>query len=222
MLDDLNIYQPARSQLLERNSPPSQILAWLLESYAHEHIQNKIGFVISMLLSGSSPPSAVERLVHLSVEQWCSLAGAARSIRTTGRASLSPSLAGEMETLLSCLGHLEPRHWPVSLPPLEPPVSVSEDAPQPESASSLGDSSPGTRELWLAALRELQLTMPQSVFDALLRGSQVAEGSGDLWVVRVKSLSAVDWLEKRHLSSIQRTLRRLSGREVRLRFVGPE
>jgi len=74
-------------------------------------------------------------------------------------------------------------------------------------------------QIWSAALGELQLQMTQATFDTWLRDSRLLKNEGSLLVIGVKSGYAKDWLENRLLSTIKRTLTRLTGRTVDVRFM---
>ena len=74
-------------------------------------------------------------------------------------------------------------------------------------------------KVWSATLGELELQMTQATFDTWLRGSRLLKREGDLFVVGVKSGYAKDWLENRLLTTIKRTLARLVGRTVEIKFV---
>jgi chromosomal replication initiator protein len=73
--------------------------------------------------------------------------------------------------------------------------------------------------VWSAALGELQLQMTQATFDTWLRDSRLVRHEGDTFVIGVKSGYAKDWLEHRLLSTIKRTLGRLTGRTVEAKFI---
>ena len=73
--------------------------------------------------------------------------------------------------------------------------------------------------VWSAALGELQLQMTQATFDTWLRDSRLVKHEGDTFVIGVKSGYAKDWLEHRLLSTIKRTLGRLTGRTIEARFI---
>jgi chromosomal replication initiator protein len=73
--------------------------------------------------------------------------------------------------------------------------------------------------VWSAALGELQLQMTQATFDTWLRDSRFLKYEDGTFFVGVKSGYAKDWLENRLLSTIKRTLGRLTGRTVEIRFV---
>jgi hypothetical protein len=232
ILDDLEINEPARSKIADLAPPVSHVLAWLLESFSHEQIQNKLGFVISMLLSSYPPPPATEKLVMLSVRQWNEILVAAREIRQTGQTRISSPLVDSMDGVLERLGHLAPDQWPFTLPqtPPMPPTT------QAVSVSSLASAKPETdrarahlegnaelqeaRELWSRSLEDLRLQMPQSIFDTWLRDSQVIATSDGTLVIQVQSRYAVDWLENRLLGTVLRPLSRLAGREMQVRFEG--
>jgi chromosomal replication initiator protein len=73
--------------------------------------------------------------------------------------------------------------------------------------------------IWSAALGELQLQMTQATFDTWLRDSRLLKYEDGIFVVGVKSGYAKDWLEHRLLATITRTLARLTGRTVEVRFI---
>jgi len=73
--------------------------------------------------------------------------------------------------------------------------------------------------VWSAALGELELQMTQATFDTWLRDSRFLDFKDGILVVGVKSGYAKDWLEHRLHATIQRTLVRLAGQNVDVRFV---
>ncbi|MFQ6102150.1 MAG: chromosomal replication initiator protein DnaA [Anaerolineae bacterium] len=73
--------------------------------------------------------------------------------------------------------------------------------------------------IWSAALGELQLQMTQATFDTWLRDSRLLKCEDGTFVIGVKSGYAKDWLEHRLLATIKRTLVRLTGRTVEVKFI---
>ena len=73
--------------------------------------------------------------------------------------------------------------------------------------------------VWAGALGELQLQMTQATFDTWLRDSRLLKCENGTYVVGVKNGYAKDWLEHRLLATIKRTLARLIGRTVEVKFV---
>jgi chromosomal replication initiator protein len=71
---------------------------------------------------------------------------------------------------------------------------------------------------WQATLGELQLQMTRATFDTWLRGSQVVDFRDNHFTVYVRHAYAVDWLQNRLLSVIERTLRRRAGSGARVVF----
>jgi hypothetical protein len=230
VLDDLQIYEPARTKIAELAPPVSHVLAWLLESFSQAHIQNKIGFLISMLLAGYSPPSDSQKLVVLSVSQWVEISLAAREVRRTGETRVSSNLAEAMGEILERLGHLAPDQWPFVFPETTPAATQGQsrevpawtgcksEAGQVQTHLQGSDELQEARKLWSTSLQDLQSQMPQSIFDTWLRDSQVIAVSDDTLVVQVRSRYAVDWLENRLLETVLRPLSRLAGREMHVRF----
>jgi len=74
-------------------------------------------------------------------------------------------------------------------------------------------------QVWPAALGELQLQMTQATFDTWLRDSRMVKYEDGVLVIGVKSGYAKDWLEARLLPTIKRTLARLTGQNVEIRFI---
>ena len=232
VLDDLGIHEPAHSRIAHLAPPVSHVLAWLVESFSQEHIQNKIGFVISMLLSGYPPPSAAEELMLLSVSQWNEISMAAREVRKTGKTQISSNLTGAMSEILERLGHLSPDQWPFVFPQTPPTATKSRseavsawtgsksEAEGVKAHLRGSDRLQEARDLWSTTLQDLQLQMPQSIFDTWLRDSQVIAVSDDTLVIQVRSRYAVDWLQNRLLETVLRPLSRLAGREMHVRFEG--
>jgi hypothetical protein len=72
--------------------------------------------------------------------------------------------------------------------------------------------------IWSATLGELQLQMTQATFDTWLRGTKFLRLEDGAFVVGVKNAYARDWLEHRLLVTIERTLARLAGRLLGVRF----
>jgi chromosomal replication initiator protein len=74
------------------------------------------------------------------------------------------------------------------------------------------------QQQWQAVLGELQLQMTRATFDTWLRGSQVISCENGTYTIFVHHAYAVDWLQNRLLSIIQRTLRRRAGPNVEVAF----
>ena len=73
--------------------------------------------------------------------------------------------------------------------------------------------------IWSAALGELQMQMTQATYDTWLRDSRLMKYEDNTFVVAVRNGYAKDWLEHRLQSPIKRTLARLSGQPVDIKFV---
>ena len=74
-------------------------------------------------------------------------------------------------------------------------------------------------QIWPAALGELELQMTQATFDTWLRDSRLLKYEDGMFVVGVKNGYAKDWLENRLFATVQRTLVRLIGKTVEIKFV---
>ncbi|MBN1873967.1 MAG: chromosomal replication initiator protein DnaA [Anaerolineae bacterium] len=76
------------------------------------------------------------------------------------------------------------------------------------------------QRLWQATLGELELQMTRATFDTWLRDTQcLGLEDNEQLVVGVKNGYAVEWLESRLYPVIERTLNRLSDRDMQARFV---
>ncbi len=75
-------------------------------------------------------------------------------------------------------------------------------------------------KLWQAALGELELQMTRATFDTWLRDTHcIGYENEDTLMIGVKNGYAVEWLEHRLYTVIQRTLHRIAGKETEARFV---
>ncbi len=75
------------------------------------------------------------------------------------------------------------------------------------------------KKTWQATLGELQLQMTRGTFDTWLKNTEVISFEDGSFIVGVHSAYAVDWLQNRLLPTIKRTLQRLMGRSVEIRFI---
>lgn len=74
-------------------------------------------------------------------------------------------------------------------------------------------------QIWPAVLGELQLQMTQGTFDTWLRDTRLLKCEDDTYIIGVRNGYAKDWLESKLLGVIKRTLVRLVGKTVEVRFV---
>jgi chromosomal replication initiator protein len=74
-------------------------------------------------------------------------------------------------------------------------------------------------QVWQAALGELQLQMTRPTFDTWVKPSRVLAFEDGEFIVAVPSAFSKDWLERKLLSSIKRSLAGILGRSVGVSFV---
>jgi len=74
------------------------------------------------------------------------------------------------------------------------------------------------KEIWQAALGELELQMTKATFDTWLKNTSLISYEDGTFVIGVPSAYAKDWLENRLLTTIKRTLNSLAGRSVEVKF----
>src|SRR4051794_30632831 len=74
------------------------------------------------------------------------------------------------------------------------------------------------KQVWQAALGELQLKVPGPSFQTWLRNTSISDFKDGAVVIAVPSNFAKEWLEKRFSKQITETLKNILGREVEVRF----
>jgi hypothetical protein len=96
--------------------------------------------------------------------------------------------------------------WRHRRPPARKP------APEVSPAPSAAD------RLWAMSVDMLQGQMELATFDAFLRGSRVLAAAEDRLTVGVRDAAAVEWLEKRLMRVVKRTVDWHAGREIEIAF----
>ncbi|HEY8806518.1 MAG TPA: chromosomal replication initiator protein DnaA [Candidatus Limnocylindria bacterium] len=88
------------------------------------------------------------------------------------------------------------------------------------SDSQLGaESRTNLKELWRAALGELQLAMPKANYDTWFKETYVVSEEDDVFCIGVPNAFAREWLENKYRSHVRASLQRLVGRTVDVRFI---
>jgi chromosomal replication initiator protein len=75
------------------------------------------------------------------------------------------------------------------------------------------------KELWRAALGELQLAMPKANYDTWFKETYVVSEEDDVFCIGVPNAFAREWLENKYRSHVRASLQRLVGRTVDVRFI---
>ncbi len=75
------------------------------------------------------------------------------------------------------------------------------------------------KNVWQAALGELQLSLQRSVYDNWLRDTTFVAYEDGCYIIAVKTAYVQEWLSKRMKGMIKQRLERLSGRSIDVRFV---
>lgn len=105
--------------------------------------------------------------------------------------------------------------------------TIARDPVQEEQrAQQTGSASPGrggvslvnAKQLWQAALTELQITVPAASFQTWLKNTSIAAFENDRVVILVPSNFAKEWLEKRYSRQIAETLTNVLGYKVQMCF----
>src|SRR6266567_2653368 len=88
------------------------------------------------------------------------------------------------------------------------------------SDSQLGaESRTNLKELWRAALGELQLAMPKANYDTWFKETYVVSEEDDVYCIGVPNAFAREWLDNKYRSQVRTSLQRLVGRTVDVRFI---
>ena len=74
------------------------------------------------------------------------------------------------------------------------------------------------REVWRAVLGDLQLQLPRSTFETWLKPTVGISYDEHSFVVEAPNSFAVEWLERRMYNALQKTLKKVSGREFALQL----
>ena len=81
------------------------------------------------------------------------------------------------------------------------------------------ETRPTLKELWKAALGDLQLTMPRANYDTWFKETYVLSEEDDVYCVGVPNAFAREWLESKYRTQVRSSLQRLVGRTVDVRFI---
>ncbi len=74
-------------------------------------------------------------------------------------------------------------------------------------------------EAWQATLGELQLQLAKSTFDAWLKDTTLVAAEDGVFTIGARNSYARDWLDNRMRGLVKRTLTRIVGRQVDVRFI---
>jgi chromosomal replication initiator protein len=75
------------------------------------------------------------------------------------------------------------------------------------------------KQLWSAALGEIQLTVTKGNYDTWFKDTAVISEEDDVFMIGVPNAFAREWLENKYRAQVRETLQRLVGRTVDVRFV---
>src|SRR2546423_4502097 len=75
------------------------------------------------------------------------------------------------------------------------------------------------KQLWTAALGELQIGLPRATYDTWFKDTQVISEEDDVFLIGVPNAFAREWLENKFRQQVRATLQHLVGRTVDVRFV---
>ncbi|TMC74562.1 MAG: hypothetical protein E6J15_08845, partial [Chloroflexi bacterium] len=76
-----------------------------------------------------------------------------------------------------------------------------------------------TKQLWTAALGELQVGLSRAQYDTWFKDTQVISEEDDVFLIGVPNAFAREWLESKFRPQVRAALQHLLGRTVDVRFV---
>ncbi len=81
------------------------------------------------------------------------------------------------------------------------------------------ETRPSLKELWKAALGDLQLAMPKANYDTWFKETYVVSEEDDVFCIGVPNAFAREWLDNKYRTQVRASLQRLVGRTVDVRFI---
>ena len=99
------------------------------------------------------------------------------------------------------------------------PVETKENTNKARTAKERSASPRPERNVWQAALGELQLQMTKATFDTWVRNTRLVSCQDGVFVIGAQNEFTRDWLENRLLTTVERTLVGIVGHPVEVRFV---
>lgn len=221
LLDRIGVQEPARGEILSRRPSLEEAVAWVLYALQQDGLERPVSYVISRLCGNDPPPLDYLQMASLSWEQWRVYAWAwhAQSLSQTAfeRFSSLPLFTqwGEIYATLP----LDDLPFEVGRGLTALDDQSPRAGPQPHDDGSVDLDATHVAQ-WRAVLEELSLQMTRATFDAWLRDARLAAVEGDAYVVAVSRPEAGAWLQNRLQDTIERTVRAVTGGQVRtVRFV---
>lgn len=216
ILDDLNVQEPARSQLLANpDLTVTRVGAWFLYAETQPGLRDPQAYVIKRLLANDLPPPEFLAFAALDDATWSlfeQVAGALRQGQFPP-ADIPPGRHATFIRWADVYGGLDPEDTErllarSALPaPLAGPATPAD--PRREKAG----------QLWQAALEQLQQQMARQTFEAWLKQTEGLDYRDGVFLVDTKNAHAKDWLENRLARTVERILAMVIGEPTQVRFV---
>jgi hypothetical protein len=243
LLADFGVQEPIRSQIASNGVDLAATQAWIWYTRAQENLRDRVGFVVSRLQQHVPPPddllALAQVVVQLGEDDLEVLHGYAEERRWDDSWWRLFSEKGGDKRLAALFTEDLLEAWYAHVydgegrsassrsryedwrgrredSDTEP---VAEEARPVPGADTLVSGRLTAAQVWDAARGEFALQMTQATYDTWLRGAELVAYADDRFTVGVPSGYAKDWLETRLAGTIDRTLRRLAGREVSMQFV---
>lgn len=198
-------------------------VAWLLWSLATKTIEAPVLHAVSKVKAAEPPPGAFLELARIPGEKlWSWLRRDAYSIPRDHYDAVRLLRGREADQALLRLGFNPPE-----LVAGEGELGVSGDelmgaAPEMEGKGDGCDTviaGRTAREVWAAALGQLQAEIPRAAFDTWLRDAELVRYRQGVFEAGVRNAYARDWLDDRLSSTINRVLMGITGKTASVKFV---
>ena len=221
LLDLLEIHGRNRARVLDTGLAPDAILAWVLNGLAQPDMENLAGYVISQVLSTDpTPPPQFLEFARLGPGAWELFV----TVALGGDQAIPSRLRKVFERWDEFFGSRlrqearQARWQEEQARRREEKIAHLLDAGEASLLQST-DAVVPERDIWQAALGELQLQMTKATFDTWVRNTRLLSCQDGDFVIGVHNAFARDWLENRLLTTVKRTLVGIVGHPVEVRFV---
>lgn len=198
-------------------------VAWLLWSLATETIESPVLHTVSRIKDGNPPPEGFLDLAQVPSDKiWSWLRGDPRDIPDQYYETVQLLRQQEADQALLRIGFNAPEflsdEGPEDLPGDIDNMAFGDIEGIDDGCETLiGDRT--ARDVWRAALGQLQGELPRASFDTWLRDTELVAYREGVFKVGAQNSYARDWLEDRLTSTVGRVLTGIAGQKMEVMFV---
>jgi hypothetical protein len=200
-----------------------QFVAWLLWSLATETIESPVLHTVSRIKDGDPPPEGYLDLAKVPGDKvWSWLRGDPRDIPDRYYEAMQLLRQQEADQALLRIGfnaeELLSEEGAEDLLGGDAEVAPGDIEGIDDGCETLiGDRT--ARDVWRAALGQLQTELPRASFDTWLRDTELVGYREGVFEVGAQNSYARDWLDDRLTSTVGRVLTGIAGQKMEVRFV---